>query len=104
MPPNEPDKRMGEKTREAVAFFLQQLCQITGVRHQESLVTYGILALCAFSVASGHDMPEVVRQALVTMSESPPARRPRPEHASPQQNAAFAHLGQALTAAFGASE
>jgi hypothetical protein len=64
----EPDAEMGERTRHAVAFFLQQLNQITGKRGQEELVLLGLVAICGFSKASGHDLPGVVKRLLETLS------------------------------------
>lgn len=65
----------GAMTREAVARFLQDMRHITGVTGQEDLVLVGLVAICAFSEASGHDMPFVVKRLLETLSSDRQQRR-----------------------------
>jgi hypothetical protein len=78
------DAEMGKQTREAVVRFLADLRQVAtasgGPTDPESLICAGLLAVCAFSAASGHDMPRIVKRALDTMSRvaSKPARTRTP--------------------------
>lgn len=63
-----PDEKMGEETREAVAFFLQTLSQVTGVRDQKKLVVFGLLGVVSF--VQKEDRPDVVKQMLGTLSRT----------------------------------
>ncbi len=44
------------------------LHHITGATGQQDLVLIGLTALCSFAKASDHDLPEVVRRLLMTLS------------------------------------